>query len=221
MGKRICKKFKFNNFSNWSDAIFQPTEEQVQLRNMLRKFVQQEIEPQALKYNRTETFNDSLFQKFGTNTISTTVALIHEELSYSDPALCLSYLAHSILFINNLYINGNEEQCLKWLPSACSGKLVCGMGMSEASGGTDVLGGMRSTARYDKGNDTFVLNGSKMWITNGTTDGTNTGDLFLVYAKTGEKKTDITQFVIEKDMVGFKLGQKINDKCGMRSSPTA
>merc|ERR1712151_668689 len=106
MGKRICKKFKFNNFSNWSDAIFQPTEEQVQLRNMLRKFVQQEIEPQALKYNRTETFNDSLFQKFGTseldilgitipenyggvgldtNAISTTVALIHEELSYSDP----------------------------------------------------------------------------------------------------------------------------------------
>merc|ERR1711862_35633 len=80
---------------------------------------------------------------------------------------------------------------------------------------------MRSTARYDEGNDTFVLNGSKMWITNGTTDGKDTGDLFLVYVKTGEKKTDITQFVIEKGMEGFKLGQKINDKCGMRASPTA
>ena len=191
---------KCHNYSNWSDAIFQPNEEQIQLRNILRKFVKKEIEPQALKYNRTETFNYNLFKKFGsseldilgitipenyggvgldTNTISTTVALIHEELSYSDPALCLSYLAHTILFINNLYINGNEEQCLKWLPEACSGKLVCGMGMSEASGGTDVLG-MKSTARYDKGNDTFILNGSKMWITNGTVNGKDTGDLFLV-----------------------------------------
>ena len=63
-----------------------------------------------------------------------------EELASSDPAFCLSYLAHSILFVNNLNVNGNVEQKLKYLPDACSGKTICGMGMSEPGAGTDVLG---------------------------------------------------------------------------------
>lgn len=240
ISKRIQSHLRPQSRHNWTDAIFQPNEEQKQLRSILRKFVQNEVEPQALSHNRIETFNLPLFQKLATeldllgitipaeyggvgldpHTISTNVALVHEELSYSDPAFCLSYLAHSILFVNNLYMNGNEEQRLKYLPNACSGNQICGMGMSEASGGTDVLG-MKTNAKYDKGNDTYILNGSKMWITNGTIDGKTTGDLFLVYAKTGEQKKDITQFIIEKDMPGFILGQKINDKCGMRASPTA
>jgi len=95
------------------------------------------------------------------------------------------------------------------------------MCMSEPNAGTDVLG-MTTFAKYDEGAKQFILNGTKMWITNGTVDGgQTTGDLFLVYAKTGPKRSDITQFVVEKGMPGFSVGQKIADKCGMRASMTA
>lgn len=144
-----------------------------------------------------------------------------EELSASDPAFCLSYLAHSILFVNNLNQNGNHDQKSKYLPLACSGDYFCGMGMSEPGHGTDVLGmGTFATAEGDK----YLLNGTKMWITNGTIDGKTTGDFFLVYAKTdkNDKKTGgLTSFIVEKNTPGFTLGQKIENKLGMRASMTA
>eukprot|EP00591_Stephanopyxis_turris_P001483 CAMPEP_0195509502 /NCGR_PEP_ID=MMETSP0794_2-20130614/2423_1 /TAXON_ID=515487 /ORGANISM="Stephanopyxis turris, Strain CCMP 815" /LENGTH=421 /DNA_ID=CAMNT_0040636737 /DNA_START=52 /DNA_END=1317 /DNA_ORIENTATION=- len=228
-----------NRFSS-SSTLFNKTEDHGALRSMLRTFVKREVEPQAMSHNRSETFNLPLFQKMGTLsndglgilglTVSeeyggtaldaSAVAIAHEELSSSDPAFCLSYLAHSVLFVNNLNINGNHEQKLRWLPGACEGSLIGGMCMSEPNAGTDVLN-MSTSAKHDKGNNTFVLNGTKMWITNGTVDGKETGDVFLVYAKTGEKRTDITQFVVEKNTPGFTLGQKIEDKCGMRASMTA
>ena len=93
--------------------------------------------------------------------------------------------------------------------------------MSEPNAGTDVLG-MKTSAVYDSLRNGYLLNGTKMWITNGTITGKETGDLFLVYARTGtEKRGDITQFIVEKGMDGFSVGQKINDKLGMRASPTA
>mmetsp|Transcript_12374 Transcript_12374/g.18559 ORF Transcript_12374/g.18559 Transcript_12374/m.18559 type:complete len:434 (-) Transcript_12374:364-1665(-) len=222
--------------SNYFD-LFNPSEEHAALRSMLRTFVEREVEPQALAHNRNETFNTELFQRLGSQmgilglTVdeqyggsgfqdASAVAIVHEELSASDPAFCLSYLAHSVLFTHNLSINGNHEQKLKYLPDVCSGVKVSGMCMSEPDAGTDVLG-MSTTARHDEGNDTFVLNGRKMWITNGTIDGVSTGDLFLVYARTGPNRADLTQFVVEKGMPGFSLGQKIEDKCGMRASMTA
>lgn len=148
--------------------------------------------------------------------------IAHEELASSDPAFCLSYLAHSMLFVNNLNQNGNHEQKLKYLPSACSGASIGGMGMSEAGHGTDVMG-MTTTAKASSDGSYYVLNGSKMWITNGSIDGKSTGDVFLIYAKTGSGRasTDITSFIVEKGMPGFTLGQKIQDKCGMRASMTA
>jgi isovaleryl-CoA dehydrogenase len=151
---------------------------------------------------------------------ATAVALVHEELSYSDPAFCLSYLAHSLLLVNNLSINGSAQQKERFLPAACSGSMIGGMGMSEPFCGTDVLG-MKTKAVYDSASKSWLLNGTKMWITNGTVDGESTGDLFLVYARTGPGKLDITQFVVEKGMDGFALGQKIQDKLGMRASMTA
>lgn len=203
-------------------------------------FIPPQIESQALSHNRSELFNLPLFRKLGTNTSdglgilgltvpeeyggialgASAAAIAHEEMSYSDPAFCLSYLAHSILFINNLYINGTHEQRLKWLPDACMGTKIGGMCMSESNAGTDVLS-MSTTAKYDGGNNTFIMNGSKMWITNGTINGTDTGDIFMVYGKTGESRNDITQFVVEKGTPGFSLGQKIQDKLGMRASMTA
>lgn len=153
---------------------------------------------------------------------ATAAVIAHEELSASDPAFCLSYLAHSMLFVNNLCQNGSHDLKMKYLPGACSGELIGGMGMSEPAVGTDVMG-MSTTAVPNADGTEYTINGAKMWITNGTISGTDTGDAFLVYAKTGKGrgKNDITSFLVEKGMPGFSLGQKIEDKCGMRASHTA
>merc|ERR1711939_1123022 len=113
---------------------------------------------------------------------ATAACIIHEELSASDPAFCLEYLAHSMLFVNNLNQNGSDEQKAKYLPDTCAGKAIAGMCMSEPGAGTDVLG--MTTNATKKGGD-YILNGSKMWITNGAVDDKETGDVFLVYARTG------------------------------------
>eukprot|EP00978_Attheya_sp_CCMP212_P044024 scaffold297622_cov56-Attheya_sp.AAC.8 len=223
------------------ETLFNPTEDHLALRSMLRTFVEREVEPQAHEYNKTETFNVPLFRKLGTAdpeglgilglTVpekfggtglidAAAVALVHEELSYADPAFCLSYLAHSLLFVNNLAVNGTDEQRARFLPEACAGNKIGGMCMSEPGAGTDVLG-MKTTAVFDESLNGYILNGTKMWITNGTLTGEGTGDIFLVYARTGKNKMDITQFVVEKGMEGFSLGQKIEDKLGMRASNTA
>lgn len=154
----------------------------------------------------------------GSSLDATAVVLAHEELSYSDPALCLSYLAHSLLLVNNIHVNASHEQKLKFLPACVSGVSIGGMGMSEPGAGTDVLG-MQTKAVRD--GDSYILNGQKLWITNGTLDGETTGDLFLVYAKTGPEPKDITSFLVQKDTPGFSMGQQIKDKLGMRASPTA
>jgi isovaleryl-CoA dehydrogenase len=126
-----------------------------------------------------------------------------------------------MLFANNLYQNGNDAQREKYLPGASSGSLVCGMCMSEPGAGTDVMG-MSTTAKLSADQLSYTLNGSKMWITNGTIDGKTTGDVFLVYAKTsdGRSAKDLSAFLVEKGTPGFTLGSKINDKCGMRASMT-
>jgi len=214
-------------------SIFSPSAEHQALREMIRSFTEAEVEPQALEFNRAEKMNVPLFRKLGelgllgvtvpeeyggSGMDATAAVAVHEELASSDPAFCLAYLAHSMLFVNNLAQNGNHEQKMKWLPAACEGSKICGMCMSEPSVGTDVLG-MKTTAV--KQGDEYVLNGAKMWITNGTIDGESTGDAYLVYAKTGKGPRDLSLFLVEKGMPGFSLGQKIQDKCGMRASMTA
>lgn len=105
------------------------------------------------------------------NYICCTVAVIaHEEMSAADPAFTLSYLAHSMLFVNNLNQNGSHDQKMRILPGACDGTLIGGMCMSEPGAGTDVMG-MGTTATLSADGQHYILNGSKMWITNGTVDG--------------------------------------------------
>jgi isovaleryl-CoA dehydrogenase len=143
---------------------------------------------------REEKFNRELFRKCGelgllgvtapeqyggSGMDATAAVIVHEELAAADPAFCLAYLAHSMLFVNNLAYNASPEQCARLLPAACAGDSVCGMGMSEPGAGTDVLG-MSSAATASRDGSHYVLRGSKMWITNGTVDGTDTGDAFLV-----------------------------------------
>jgi len=151
---------------------------------------------------------------------ATAAVIVHEELASADPGATLSFLAHSMLFVNNLAHNGSHEQKLKYLPPAISGEHCCGMGMSEPGTGTDVLA-MRSSAVRDGGD--YVLNGSKMWITNGCIDDETLGDTFLVYARTsdGDGAGKHSLLLVEKGMDGFSLGQRIKDKCGMRASATA
>jgi len=214
-------------------SIFSPTPEHQALREMVRAFAEAEVEPQAAEFNKAERMNLPLFRKLGelgllgvtvpdayggSGMDATAAVIVHEELAASDPAFCLAYLAHSMLFANNLARNGSEAQKAAFLPAACDGSRVGGMCMSEPGAGTDVLG-MRTSAER-KGDD-YVLNGAKMWITNGTLDGISTGDFYLVYAKTGERRSDVSLFLVEKGTKGFSLGQKIQDKLGMRASMTA
>lgn len=214
-------------------SIFRPTPEHQALREMVRSFTEAEVEAQANEFNRLERLNVELFRKLGelgllgvtvpeeyggSGMDATAAVIVHEELAASDPAFCLTFLAHSMLFANNLARNGSEAQKQRWLPAACDGSKICGMCMSEPSVGTDVLG-MTTTATRE--GDEYVLNGAKMWITNGTTDGETTGDAFLVYAKTGANRNDVSLFLVEKGTAGFSLGQQIKEKCGMRASMTA
>ena len=214
--------------------LFNPTDEHRALREELRQFTEREVDPQALEFDREERFNLGLFRKLGDlGILGVTVpeqwggvgldaiaaTIIHEELSASDPGFCLAYLAHSMLFANNLALNGNDEQRARYLPGACSGELIGGMCMSEPNAGTDVLG-MGTTARETEGG--YLLNGAKMWITNGALDDHTLGDVFLVYARmVGDARQSLSMFIVEKGDVGFSLGQRIKDKLGMRASGTA
>ena len=210
--------------------LFNPTEEHKLLRENLRRFVEEEVEPQAEEYNREEKFNRALFDKLGEmGLLGITVCeehggggmdalaavVVHEMLATSDPGFALAYLAHSMLFVNNFYYNSDDDQRQRYLDKVCSGEWVGGMCMTEPAVGTDVLG-MKTTARRE--GDHYLLNGAKMFITNGALDETTPGDLFLVYANTDG---GVSTFLVEKGFSGFSLGQKLHDKCGTRSSVTA
>ena len=215
-----------------------PSEEHQMLREMIRDFVQEFVEPQAHEYDKKEQFNIDLFRELGDlgllgitvpeeyggaglDAVAATIA--HEELSYSDAGFALAYLAHSMLFVNNLAYNGSEEQKTRILPKVCSGEWIGAMAMSEPDAGTDVLG-LSTTAEKNSDGD-WVLNGRKMWITNGCIDDQGTpADIVWVYARTGydEKgRVKLSTFLVEKGMPGFSVGQKIFDKTGMRASNTA
>tara|TARA_B100000287_G_scaffold405852_1_gene429792 strand:+ start:1388 stop:2584 length:1197 start_codon:yes stop_codon:yes gene_type:complete len=215
-----------------------PSEEHQMLREMIRDFTQEFVEPQAHEYDKKEQFNIELFRELGElgllgitvpeeyggsglDAVAATIA--HEELSYSDAGFGLAYLAHSMLFVNNLAQNGSEEQKARILPKVCSGEWVGAMAMSEPDAGTDVLG-LSTTAEQDaEGN--WILNGRKMWITNGCIDDEGTpADVVWVYARTGyddKGRAKLSTFLVENGMPGYSVGQKIFDKTGMRASNTA
>ena len=218
--------------------IANPTEEHAMLREMVRNFAEEEVEPQALEYDRDEKFNTALFRRLGDLGLlgitveeeyggvgmdATAVAIVNEELGYSDPGFCLAYLAHAQLMVNNIAFNGNKEQKTRILPKVCSGEWIGCMGMSEPGYGTDVLG-MRTSATLNE-DGSWTLNGRKMWITNGSVDEDGTpADVCMIYARTGENqegRPEITTFIVEKGMEGYSVGQKIIDKLGMRASNTA
>ena len=135
-----------------------------------------------------------------------------EEVSRASASVGLSYGAHSNLCVNQIRRWANAEQKAKYLPKLISGEHIGSLAMSEAGAGSDVVS---MKLRADKVQGGHVLNGTKFWITNATY-----ADTLVVYARTGEGSGGLTTFLIEKDMPGFSIGQKI-DKMGMRGSPTA
>ncbi|MBC7742565.1 MAG: acyl-CoA dehydrogenase family protein [Bdellovibrionaceae bacterium] len=216
--------------------LLNPTDEHKMLRDMVKSFVEAEVEPQAHEYNRKEKFNLPLFKKLsdlgllgitvpeeygGAGLDAVAVVIAHEELSASDPGFCLAYLAHTLLAVNNLAVNGSDAQKKQYLPGLSNGSLIGAMAMSEPDYGTDALG--MTTTAVKKG-DRYIINGRKMWITNGAIDDNKTAcDFVWLYAKTGEKngRALISTFMIEKGDKGFYVGQKITNKLGMRASNTA
>jgi len=144
-----------------------------------------------------------------------TSGLITQGLARRNPAVALSYVAHENLCVNNIARNASPEICKRFLPRLCDGSAIGALGLTEPGAGSDALGSMSTTARRD--GDHYVLNGRKLFITNGPV-----ADVILVYAKTdkGKGPKGISAFVIEKNFPGFQVAQKL-DKMGFRGSTTA
>ncbi|UQA60832.1 acyl-CoA dehydrogenase family protein [Polyangium aurulentum] len=207
-----------------SDALFDlenPTEEHRMLRQMVRNFARDVVEPQADEHDRTGTLNVDLMRRCGELGLlgitvpaehggagldATAAVIVHHELSKSDPGFTLAYLAHAMLFVNNFYWGANDEQRARYLPKVISGEWIGAMGMTEPSSGTDVLG-MRTFAK--KQGDRYVLRGRKALITNAVD-----AQVFIVYATV---EGEITTFVVERNTPGFSTGTK-TAKMGMRAS---
>ncbi|MEW9897899.1 isovaleryl-CoA dehydrogenase [Chitinivorax sp. PXF-14] len=198
------------------------------LRDSVQGFVAKELAPRASEIERDNAFPADMWRKFGDmGLLGLTVEeeygganlgyLAHivamEEISRGSSAVGLSYGAHSNLCVNQIRKNGSEAQKKKYLPKLISGEYVGALAMSEPNAGSDVVS---MKLRADKKGDRYVLNGSKMWITNG-----GDADVLVVYAKTDPSAgpRGMTAFLIEKGMKGFSAANKL-DKLGMRGSNT-
>lgn len=198
------------------------------LRGSVHRFAQTEIAPIAADVDRSNQFPMHLWHKLGQlGVLGITVseqyggsdmgylahAIVMEEISRASASVGLSYGAHSNLCVNQIYRNGTQEQKERYLPALVSGEHIGALAMSEPGSGSDVVS-MKLRAK-SKG-DHFVLNGNKMWITNGPD-----ADTFVVYAKTDASKSSqgITAFIVESTFSGFSRSQKL-DKLGMRGSNT-
>ncbi|MCO5056877.1 MAG: isovaleryl-CoA dehydrogenase [Rhizobiaceae bacterium] len=198
------------------------------LRDTVRRFAQDRIAPIAAEIDSSNEFPEHLWKELGEigvlgvtadpdfggtgmGYLAQVVAI--EEISRASASVGLSYGAHSNLCVNQINRWGTPEQKAKYLPKLCSGEHVGALAMSESGSGSDVVS---MKLRAEKRNDSYVLNGTKMWITNGPDANT-----LVVYAKTAPTmgSRGITAFLIEKEMAGFSIAQKL-DKLGMRGSNT-
>ena len=198
------------------------------LRDAVRDFAEREIAPRAAEIDRTDRVPMDLWRKFGElGVLGVTVGdeyggagmgyLAHmvamEEISRASASVGLSYGAHSNLCVNQIRRNGTQAQRAAYLPRLISGEHVGALAMSEPNAGSDVLS---MTLRAEERDGVFMLNGTKMWITNGPD-----ADVLVVYAKTDPQRgaDGVTAFIVEKTMPGFQVAQKL-DKLGMRGSST-
>lgn len=207
---------------------FQLGEDIDALRDMVQQFAAKEIAPRAAEIDSSDEFPMDLWQKMGDlglhgitvpetyggvdmGYVAHMVAM--EEISRASASVALSYGAHSNLCINQIKRNGSEAQKQKYLPKLLSGEFIGALAMSETGAGSDVVS---MKLKAEEKNGSYILNGSKMWITNGPD-----ADVMVVYAKTNPElgAQGMTAFIVEKGMAGFGTAQKL-DKLGMRGSHT-
>ena len=198
------------------------------IRDQVRRFAEREITPLADQIDRENIFPLSLWKTMGELgvlgvTVSETYggaghgylahAVAMEEISRASASVGLSYGAHSNLCVNQIFLNGTDEQKQQYLPRLISGEHIGALAMSEHNAGSDVVG-MQLSAHAD--GDDFILNGTKMWITNGPDAQT-----YIIYAKTDQHAASrgITAFIVDRDTPGFSRSTKL-DKLGMRGSNT-
>lgn len=215
--------------SNEKNAVFDLDTEQQMILDNADRFARNELYPLAQRMDNEEWWPDDAFPVIGDNGLfGITIpeayggtgldlfaaGLVLQGFARWNHAMALAWVAHDNLCANNIYRNGNEDQRRRYLPGLCSGRKIGALGLTEPGAGSDALGSMRTTARRD--GDHYVLNGSKIYITNGPV-----ADVLLVYAKTDREKGahGISAFIVEKEMPGFKVAQKLN-KMGYRGSQT-
>ncbi|WP_273773961.1 acyl-CoA dehydrogenase family protein, partial [Burkholderia mallei] len=214
--------------SNLPGVNFMLGEDIEMLRDSIAHFAAKEIAPRAAEIDRTDQFPMDLWRKFGElGVLGMTVAeeygganlgytahmVAMEEISRASASVGLSYGAHSNLCVNQIHRNGTDAQKRRYLPKLISGEHIGALAMSEPNAGSDVVG---MKLRAEPRGARYVLNGTKMWITNGPDC-----DTLVVYAKTEPEAgaRGITAFIVEKGMKGFSVAQKL-DKLGMRGSHT-
>lgn len=211
-----------------SGKMMEYTEEQKMLRETMRNFAEKEVAPLAYEIDRDERFPTESFYKLrdmgllgitapveygGAGVGYTELCIVTEELAYACLSTSASWGVHACLCIDNIRRNANEGQLKKYMPPLCEGEKIGGLAMTEPSAGSDV---MSMRLRADKKGEYYVLNGSKIFISNGPV-----GDVFVVYAKTDMEKgpRGVSAFIVEKDFPGFSRGKKF-EKMGWRGSPT-
>ncbi len=209
---------------------FELNDEQVALRDAAERYFMDTLAPLSQKMDDEEWWPAEVWPRMaqmgylgltvdpdygGQGLDMVTAGMVHETMARANHSFALSWAAHDNLCLNNIYRNGNEEQRRRWVTALCNGSALGALALTEPGAGSDALGGMRTTARRD--GDDYVLNGTKLYITNGPE-----ADILLVYAKTAPEKgaKGISAFVVEKDPPGFKVAQKL-DKMGFRGSTTA
>ncbi|ROQ89593.1 acyl-CoA dehydrogenase family protein [Desulfosoma caldarium] len=207
---------------------FELSDEQRMIKETVHKWAVNELGPIQEKVDDEDWFPPDFFKKcaeigilgitidekyggLGGDVLMQTLAV--EEMSRICPALAMTYAAHSNLCMHNIYKNASEKLKEKYLPPMVRGEKIGALGLTEPNAGSDA---MSLRTRAERKGDKYILNGTKMWITNGPI-----ADVILVYAKTAPEKgaKGISAFIVEKDFPGFSVSRKIK-KCGMRGSPT-
>ena len=190
------------------------TEEEKELQRVARNFASKELAPVAALHDEEESFNLKAFKKMGELGLlgitadpeyggaglgATAATIVMEEFGAACAGSTLSYLAHSILCVNNIQNNASDEQKRKYLPKLISGEHIGCMGMSEPENGSDAVGIQTRAVKNDDGKF-YTINGTKMWITNA-----QYADVSYVYARTGSERKNLSTFIVEKGNPGFSV----------------